>query len=124
MANSGRAWTTALMALAVLSAAGPGACSSAGSVSVAPSAQLSENIHAGQALAGSLCAACHAAARTDVSPHPEAPPLRHLARKYPVRHLEEALAEGIFVGHPDMPAFQLQPDDIDALLDYLDSIQS
>lgn len=78
----------------------------------------------GEALAQTLCSSCHAVTRTDTSTHPEAPPLRHLARNYPVRHLEEALAEGIFVGHPDMPVFQLEPVEIDALLEYLESIQA
>ncbi|MFN3313661.1 MAG: c-type cytochrome [Hyphomonas sp.] len=124
MANSGRARTSALMAFAGLALMGLSACQTSDTDNAAPSAQLSESRTAGKALAESLCAACHAVARSDASPHPEAPPLRHLGRKYPVRHLEEALAEGIFVGHPDMPAFQLQPDDIDALLDYLESIQT
>ncbi|MFN4023896.1 MAG: c-type cytochrome [Hyphomonas sp.] len=77
----------------------------------------------GEEIATSLCAVCHAVSTTDMSPHPEAPPLRELSQVYPVRALEEALAEGIMVGHPDMPPFQLEPDDIDALLTYLESIQ-
>jgi hypothetical protein len=50
-------------------------------------------------------------------------PFRKISLRYPVRNLEEALGEGIFVGHPDMPPFQLEPDDIDELLDYIESIQ-
>lgn len=78
----------------------------------------------GRQIATGLCAACHAVSVRDESAHPDAPPLRLLSRAYPVRALEEALAEGIMVGHPDMPPFQLEPDDIDALLTYLESIQS
>lgn len=114
----------AIMTFAGTSALGLSACKSAEAGNAATPGAVTEISSPGQILAESLCAACHAVARTDVSPHAEAPPLRHLGRNYPVRHLEEALAEGIFVGHPDMPTFQLQPDDIDALLDYLDSIQS
>lgn len=77
----------------------------------------------GEEIAASLCAACHAISTKDASTHPEAPPLRQLSELYPVRALEEALAEGIMVGHPDMPPFQLEPDAIDALLTYLESIQ-
>lgn len=77
----------------------------------------------GQAIATGLCAACHAVSVDDESTYPDAPPLRRLSQTYPVRALEEALAEGIMVGHPDMPPFQLEPDDIDALLTYLESIQ-
>jgi cytochrome c len=35
----------------------------------------------------------------------------------------EALAEGIETGHPTMPAFQLDPDQIHDLLSYLKSLE-
>lgn len=76
----------------------------------------------GQLMAESYCASCHALAHGE-SPHPEAPPLRTLSRRYPVRNLEEAFAEGAIVGHPAMPQYQFQPDEIDDLLGYLESIQ-
>lgn len=124
MANAGCARTSATLALMVLAVVALGACESKDTGNAAPTLQVTESRNAGKVIAESLCAACHAVAHTDASPHAEAPPLRHLGRKYPVRHLEEALAEGIFVGHPDMPAFQLQPDDINALLHYLESVQT
>ncbi len=37
--------------------------------------------------------------------------------------LEEAFAEGVLVGHPDMPEFTLSAEDIDALLSYIQSVQ-
>ncbi|MGA1343941.1 MAG: c-type cytochrome [Hyphomonas sp.] len=77
----------------------------------------------GRAFAERTCAGCHSIDRTGESPHPDALPFRRLSQYYPVRHLEEALAEGIFVGHPDMPPFQLEPDEIDDLLSYLEAIQ-
>jgi mono/diheme cytochrome c family protein len=77
----------------------------------------------GATLARNLCAGCHATGRTDLSPHPDALPFRQFAQRYDVRTLEEPLAEGIVVGHPDMPPFQLAPDDIDDLLDYIEAIQ-
>lgn len=40
-----------------------------------------------------------------------------------MRELEEALAEGIYVGHPDMPVFRFEPDEVEALIDYIQSIQ-
>jgi hypothetical protein len=40
-----------------------------------------------------------------------------------VSDLEEALAEGISVGHPAMPEFQFAPDDVSDLVGYLQSIQ-
>jgi hypothetical protein len=44
-------------------------------------------------------------------------------RKYPIEGLAEALAEGIFVGHPDMPEFVFEADEVGAILAYLASIQ-
>jgi mono/diheme cytochrome c family protein len=40
-----------------------------------------------------------------------------------VDHLGEALAEGITVGHADMPEFVLEPDEIDAFIAYLESLE-
>jgi hypothetical protein len=47
-----------------------------------------------------------------------------LSRNYRVDALEEALAEGISVGHPAMPQFQFAPADVTALVTYLQSIQT
>ena len=66
---------------------------------------------------------CHAIARTGESPHSAAPPFRTLSRKYPIDELAELLAEGLSVGHPDMPEFVFKPDDTTAILAYLNSIQ-
>ena len=77
----------------------------------------------GQAIAEANCSSCHAVGRSGDSPAPEAPPFRRLSENYRVANLEEALAEGISVGHPAMPEFQFAPDDVDALIAYLQSIQ-
>jgi mono/diheme cytochrome c family protein len=69
------------------------------------------------------CSDCHAVGRNDASRHPDAPPLRTLSRNYPVSALEESLAEGIVVGHPDMPEFRFRPEDVAAVISYLESIQ-
>ncbi|HRO03982.1 MAG TPA: cytochrome c [Terricaulis sp.] len=79
---------------------------------------------AGQRIAEANCAACHAIGLTGESAHASAPPLRTLSQKYPPRDLEEALAEGILVGHSDMPEFRLEPAEIDALITYLESVQA
>ena len=57
------------------------------------------------------------------SPHAEAPPFRTLSSKYPVEDLAESLAEGIVSGHPEMPIFVFEPQDVAAIIDYLESIQ-
>ena len=79
----------------------------------------------GHAIAKENCSRCHAIGMTDVSANPKSPPFRTLAQKYPLANLEEALSEGIMVGHqgPEMPVFQFDPAQIDALLAYIESVQ-
>jgi len=77
----------------------------------------------GELLLTTNCARCHAVGRAGVSPHPEAPPFRTLSRKYKIEGLAEALAEGLSTGHPDMPEFVFAPEDVGAIIDYLQSIQ-
>jgi len=43
--------------------------------------------------------------------------------KYPVESLAESLGEGIVSGHPDMPIFVFNPHDVEAIIEYLQSIQ-
>jgi mono/diheme cytochrome c family protein len=73
----------------------------------------------GQQIAIRECARCHSVTQEGESPHKDAPPFRSLSKKYPVEHLAEALAEGIVVGHKDMPEFLFEPDDVEALLTYI-----
>ena len=69
------------------------------------------------------CGGCHAAGRAGASPHPAAPPLRELHRRYEPEALAEALAEGILTGHPAMPAFRFEPHDVRSIILYLNEIQ-
>lgn len=78
---------------------------------------------AGRKLAERHCARCHAIGTEDASPHPQAPPFRVIVTKWPLQNIEEALAEGIITGHPDMPAFEFEPPDIEALIEYLYTLQ-
>ncbi|MBB4301744.1 mono/diheme cytochrome c family protein [Rhodobium orientis] len=78
----------------------------------------------GLAIAREHCASCHAIAADDENALPEAPAFRDLGARYDVGLLEEALAEGIITGHPDMPEVELDPEDIDAFIAYLRSIQA
>jgi cytochrome c len=77
----------------------------------------------GEALVSKDCARCHGIGRTDASRHPQAPLFRSLSKRYPIESLEEALGEGIISGHPDMPEFQFDADDVGAIIAYLKSIQ-
>ena len=87
------------------------------------SAAQAQSVERGAALARANCARCHSIERSGPSPFLEAPPFRMLHRSYPVEMLEEALAEGIVTGHPAMPEFAFPPEDVDAIVAYLQSIQ-
>lgn len=89
---------------------------------MAPLAAAADPLEEGEALVKRNCAACHAVTQVDASPNPRAIPFRFLGRLYPIEHLEEALAEGIVVGH-EMPEFVLEVEQVAALVLYLDSIQ-
>ena len=77
----------------------------------------------GEGLVRKDCSRCHAIGKEGDSPHPDAPPFRTLSSKYPVTDLAESLAEGIVSGHPDMPVFVFEPTDVEAIIEYLQSIQ-
>lgn len=77
----------------------------------------------GEALLTKDCSRCHATERTGESRHPQAPLFRTLGKRYPIESLEEALGEGIISGHPDMPEFKFEGDDVGAIVAYLKSIQ-
>lgn len=77
----------------------------------------------GEALVKENYSRCHAIGNEGASPHPDAPPFRTLSSKSPVEDLAESLAEGIVSGHPDMPIFAFNAHDVEAIIDYLQSIQ-
>jgi cytochrome c len=77
----------------------------------------------GESLLMTNCSRCHAVGRTGASPHPAAPPFRTLSRRFKIEGLAEALAEGLSTGHPDMPEFVFDPEEVGAIIDYLQSIQ-
>ncbi len=87
-----------------------------------PANAQSVNAH-GLALLQHHCARCHAVGASDASAHHLAPPFRNLGQRYAIDSLEEALAEGLVSGHPDMPEFTFAPDDVGAIIAYLKSIQ-
>jgi mono/diheme cytochrome c family protein len=81
-------------------------------------------VERGEKLAQVNCGPCHAIGKQGDSPNVKAPPFRDISKKYPVNDLEEALAEGIMVGHtPDMPQWRASPAQIEDLLAFLESVQ-
>jgi cytochrome c len=92
-------------------------------VPAAAHAEDADLLKQGQALVAKQCSRCHGIGRSDASRHPQAPLFRTLSKLYPIESLEEALGEGIISGHPDMPEFQFDADDVGAIIAYLKSIQ-
>ena len=88
-----------------------------------PSGAAEPDISTGGALATEHCSRCHAVGASGKSPLPDAVPFRTLGKKYPLEDLEEALAEGIATGHPDMPEFELTTEEIDSFIGYLKTVQ-
>ena len=92
------------------------------SVIAALPAQAQSTSH-GRAIAQAHCARCHAIGLTGASPLTVAPPFRTLHLRYPVEGLEESLAEGIITGHPAMPEFRFEPDEILDFIAYLKTLE-
>lgn len=89
----------------------------------ANAATLTASQQRGRAFARTNCGGCHSIDSVTPSPLAVAPPLRTLHLKYPIEMLEEALAEGITTGHPAMPEFRLEPDQINDLIAFLKSFE-
>jgi len=70
-----------------------------------------QNVDRGRAFAQAHCARCHAIA------------FRTLHQRYPVETLEESLAEGIVTGHPAMPEFRLEPNEVADFIAFLKSLE-
>ena len=69
------------------------------------------------------CAQCHSIDVASESPLKIAPPFRTLHERYPVTDLQEPLAEGIVTGHPTMPEFRFDPDQVRDLVAYLKTLE-
>lgn len=82
------------------------------------------NARNGGTIVEAKCAACHSLDAHAPSPHADAPPFPFLNQRVVIENLAEALAEGIGVGHQDMPEFVFEPSEIDDILAYLESIQT
>ncbi|MFH1805329.1 MAG: c-type cytochrome [Pseudomonadota bacterium] len=85
---------------------------------------LQGSIDQGRTIAQTTCLNCHTEFAGDPAPNPavpNAPPLASFGQKWPLENLQEALAEGITVGHDAtmMPEFSLAPETIADLLAYL-----
>jgi cytochrome c len=77
----------------------------------------------GKRLALTYCVKCHAIDRVSPSPFKPAPPFRDLHKRYPVETLQEALGEGIATGHPAMPEFRFDPDQVGDFIAFLKTLE-
>ncbi len=84
-----------------------------------------QSVLRGMKIAVDKCSACHSIGKAGNSPNRHAPPFRTFGDKWPLESLEEALAEGIEVGHrgAEMPEFAFDPHDIGHLLSYMRSLR-
>lgn len=82
-----------------------------------------DDIAAGRALVETHCSRCHATGDADESPLATAPRFRDLHFLYDVAFLSEALVEGIATAHPDIPQFQFDPFQAEAIIAYLKSLE-
>jgi cytochrome c len=89
----------------------------AGAFAASPSAQRGLNI------ARTYCARCHSIDKVTESPLKIAPPFRTLHERYPLTDLEEPLAEGIVTGHPTMPEYKFEPDQIHDFIEFLKTLE-
>jgi len=90
-------------------------------LSVEPAA--AENPQQGKRLALTYCARCHSIDKVSPSPLKIAPPFRTLHERYPVETLQEALGEGIITGHPTMPQYSFDADQVGDFIAFLKTLE-
>jgi mono/diheme cytochrome c family protein len=86
-------------------------------------AQQSPAVQRGLTFVRVHCAQCHSIDQVSDSPLTIAPAFRTLHLKYPIENLQRPLAEGIIAGHPTMPQFRLDPDQIADVIAYLKTLK-
>ncbi|SFH98891.1 hypothetical protein SAMN05216525_103213 [Bradyrhizobium sp. Gha] len=84
---------------------------------------VASSVEQGRRLALLYCAKCHSTDKVSLSPLKIAPPFRTLHERYPIEMLQEALAEGIVTGHPAMPEFRFEADQVGDFMAFLKTLQ-
>lgn len=87
-----------------------------------PGFAAEDNAPLGRELVETYCGACHNIEATGDSPHEAAPPFRTVHERYDVEWLSEGLVEGLVSGHPDMPEFEFDPIQAEAIVAYIKSL--
>lgn len=112
----------ALAATGLLALGGCAADGSGGEAVAPPEASPFGSVAVGGTIVRQKCAGCHAVELTGDSPMKAAPPFRQMGRTYPVRDLQEALAEGLVTAHPAMPQIELEASEVASVIAYLESV--
>jgi len=86
-------------------------------------AQQSPQAQRGLTIVRVQCERCHAVDKVSDSPLAIAPPFRTLHLKYPIESLERPLTEGIIAGHPTMPQFRFDRDQVGDIIAYLKTLE-
>jgi mono/diheme cytochrome c family protein len=89
---------------------------------VAPALAEDDPIAVGRVLIETYCSGCHSIETIGDSPYEGAPPFRSLHDRYDLDWLEEGLVEGLVSGHPDMPEFEFDPLQAEAIVSYLKAL--
>src|SRR4051794_31181291 len=86
-------------------------------------AQQTPQAQRGLTILRANCERCHAIDKTSDSSLAIAPAFRTLHVKYPIESLERPLTEGIIAGHPTMPQFRFERDQVVDILAYLKTLE-
>lgn len=89
---------------------------------VVPALGQDDPIAVGRVLIETYCSGCHNVETIGDSLYEGAPPFRTLHDRYDLDWLEEGLVEGLVSGHPDMPEFEFDPPQAEAIVSYLKAL--
>lgn len=92
-------------------------------VEAAPAADR-ESVFRGKRNAEINCGPCHAVARSDESPNPEAPPLRDLWTRPSFATLRSDMTGPLFQSHAVMPDFEPTIEQAADLMNYIEGMQN
>ena len=105
------------------------ACSQSEETSTAPvdamiADERADLISEGRAIVEENCTSCHAIGAEGDSPRQDAPPPRTVFAEFDAEAIGDDFREGIHVGALDMPDFDFGPLGTEALIAYIQSIQT
>ncbi len=91
--------------------------------STAPETAYAGDPGVGHTVAQEFCSSCHAIETEGASPHPGAPPLRHVLSGYDPDRLVKDLDNAVSISHLRMPTFYFGDHHPEDLVAYLKLIQ-